>query len=285
MSDAQATSVLLTVNGLKLHHLDWGNQTAPALVCVHGLSGNAHAFDGPARRLRDRFHVIAADVRGRGDSAWSTEGAYSQSDYVADLEGVVDALGLQRFSLCGTSMGGRIAMEYAGRHPERLQRLVINDIGPDAEAGSDRITRNQATVPESFANLDEAVAYRGSTSPVFAGLGLEEQRSRMQFDLRRGEAGRLYWKHDPEWQRQRVAKGTPTYGYLWDVLARLDVPTLVIWGTASDVLSEAQTRRMVEVLPKGELVSVTGLGHAPTLNEPEAVAGLDSFLAPVPAAR
>jgi pimeloyl-ACP methyl ester carboxylesterase len=182
-------------------------------------------------------------------------------------------------------MGGRIVMEYAGRHPERLQRLVINDIGPDAEAGSDRITRNQANVPESFANLDEGALFRSSTNPVFAGLSLDEQRSRMQFDLKTGEGGRLYWKHDPEWQRQRVAKGTPTYGYLWDVLAGLDVPALVIWGTASDVLSEGQARRMVEVLPKGELVSVTGVGHAPTLDEPEAVAALDRFLTAVPAAR
>jgi len=80
MTDVEATSVFLTVNGLKLHHLDWGNPDAPALVCVHGLSGNAHAFDGASRRLRDRFHVIAVDVRGRGDSAWSAEGAYTQSD-------------------------------------------------------------------------------------------------------------------------------------------------------------------------------------------------------------
>jgi esterase len=281
--DAQPTSVFLTVNGLKLHHLDWGNSAAPPLVFVHGLTGNGHAFDGIASRMRDQYHVIAVDVRGRGDSGWSSEGAYTQADYVSDLEGTVDALGFDKFTLCGTSMGARISMEYAGRHPERLTRLILNDIGPDAEAGSDRITRNSANVPESFADIDEAVAFRSRTSPVFANLPLDEQRTKIQFDLRPGDGGRFYWKHDPEFQRQRVSKGTPTYGYLWDVLARLQMPVLVLWGTVSDVLSEAQARRMVEVLPHGELVSVPGVGHAPTLNEPEAVAGLERFLAPVPA--
>ena len=170
MPSATPTSVFLEINGLKLHHLAWGNPSLPALVCVHGLTGSGHAFDGLARRVSDRYRVIAVDVRGRGDSAWSPGGAYTQADYVSDLEGVIDALGLEKFTLCGTSMGGRISIEYAGRHPERLDRLVINDIGPDAEAGSDRITRNQANVPESFADLEEAVAYRSKSSPVFVNL-------------------------------------------------------------------------------------------------------------------
>jgi pimeloyl-ACP methyl ester carboxylesterase len=281
---AQPESVFLQVNGLKLHHLAWGDPQAPALVCVHGLTGSGHAFDGLARRMSDRYRVIAVDVRGRGDSAWATDGEYTQQAYVADLEGVVDALGLGKFTLCGTSMGGRIAMEYAGRHPEKLERLIINDIGPDAEAGSDRITRNQANVPESFADLDEAVAYRAGTSPVFVNLPAAEQRERMGYELRAGEGGRLYWKHDPEFQRQRVTKGTPTYGYLWDVLKRLEMPVLLVWGGASDVLSEGQARRVVETLPRGELVAVPGVGHAPTLNEPAAVEALERFLTPVPVA-
>ncbi|MFI5270353.1 MAG: alpha/beta fold hydrolase, partial [Chloroflexota bacterium] len=273
----------LDVNGLKLHHLDWGNPSAPALVMVHGLTGSGHAFDGSGRRFSGRYHVIATDVRGRGESAWSPDGGYTQQDYVSDLEGVVDALGLSKFTLCGTSMGGRIAMEYAGRHSERLERLIINDIGPDAEAGSDRITRNQANVPESFASIAEAVAFRAGTSSVFANLPAAEQEERMGFELRARDDGRFYWKHDPEFQRQRVSKGTPTYGYLWDVLKNLNVPTLLVWGTASDVLSEGQAQRVIETLAKGELVSVTGVGHAPTLNEPEAVSGLERFLTPIPA--
>ncbi len=118
MPEAEPTSAYLTVNGLKLHHLDWGNSAAPPLVFVHGLGGNAHAFDGVAKRWSDRYHVISVDVRGRGDSAWSKECAYSMDDYASDLAGTVDALGFGKFTLSGTSMGGRIAMHYAAAHPE-----------------------------------------------------------------------------------------------------------------------------------------------------------------------
>jgi esterase len=282
VADAQPRDVYLEVNGLKLHHLEWGHAAAPALVCVHGLTGSGHAFDGLARRMSDRYRVIAVDVRGRGDSAWSPDGGYSQADYVSDLEGTVDALGLEKFTLLGTSMGGRISMEYAGRHEDRLQRLIINDIGPDAEAGSDRITRNQANVPESFASLEEAVAYRSGTSPVFKNSAPAEQLERMSFELRKADEGRFYWKHDPEFQRQRVTKGTPTYGYLWDVLKRLDIPVLLVWGTASDVLSEGQALRVIETLKRGALVPVPGVGHAPTLNEPAAAEALENFLSAIP---
>jgi pimeloyl-ACP methyl ester carboxylesterase len=281
------TSVFLTVNGLRLHHLDWGNKDAPPFVFVHGLGGNAHAFDGIARRLSDRYHVISTDVRGRGDSDWAKDGAYQMTDYASDLAGIVDALGFQKFILSGTSMGGRISMHYAAAHPERIERLIIVDIGPDSEAGSERITRNQANVPESFADLDEAIAYRARTNPVFATLSPAEQRERIQYDLRPapspGGGIRYYWKHDPEWQRQRVAGGTLSYSHLWQELPRFHFPTLLIWGTASDVLSKAQADRIVAALPQGEIVSVTGVGHAPTLNEPQAVAGLERFLGHVPA--
>src|SRR6478672_4931035 len=282
MASAGPRDVFLQVNGLKLHHLEWGDASSPVLVCVHGLGGNGHAFDGLARRMSDRYRVIAIDVRGRGDSAWAGDKQYSVPVYATDLEGIVDQLGLKKFTLLGTSMGGRISMEYAGRHPERLERLVINDIGPDAEAGSDRITQNQANVPESFASLEEAAAYRAGTSSVFKNLPSELQIERMGYDLRQGQDGRFYWKHDPEWQRQRATGGTPTYAYLWDALKKLEAPTLLVWGTASDVLSEAQARKIVATLKRGEIVEVPGVGHAPTLNEPAAIEALERFLTPIP---
>jgi len=79
-----AESRFLEVNGLRLHHVDWGNPAAPTIVCVHGFRGNAHAFDGFARRFRDRFHVLSVDVRGRGDSDWAADGVYTMDAYVSD---------------------------------------------------------------------------------------------------------------------------------------------------------------------------------------------------------
>jgi esterase len=271
-------SRFVTVNGLRLHYFDWGEAATPPIVCVHGYTSSAQAFSAPARHFQDRFHLVVPDVRGHGQSAWSPQGAYQYADQAADLAALVDTLGLQRFTLVGTSMGGIIAMTYAAAHPERLHRLVINDIGPDAEAGSQRITQTVGSRPETFATLDEAMAYRRSVSPIVAGRSEADQRELALGVLREETDGRWTWRMDPAYIRQRVEKGPPARPALWPVLQRLPCPTLVVWGTDSDVLSHAQARRMVDTLPKGALAAIPGVGHAPTLMEPAARDALERFL-------
>jgi esterase len=275
---AQPHSTFLTVNGLRLRYLDWGNAGAPPVVCVHGYTSSAEAFNAPARHFQDRFHLTVPDVRGHGESAWSPTGAYQYSDQVSDLEGITNQLGLERFTLIGTSMGGIIAMAYAGAHPERLARLVINDIGPDAEVGSQRITQTVGDRPEMFATLEDAMAYRRSVSPIAARRSQEDQRELALGVLRQQPDGQWVWKMDSAYIQQRVQHGSPRRPTLWPVLQRLPCPTLVVWGMESDILSEAQARRMVEILPQGELVAVPGVGHAPTLMEPVVLTALERFL-------
>jgi pimeloyl-ACP methyl ester carboxylesterase len=273
------TSRVLTINGLQLHHLDWGNPDAPALVCVHGLRGNAHAFDGFARRFADRYHVISLDVRGRGDSAWSPDGKYQMTDYASDLEGVVDQLGLATFSYIGTSMGGRIGMTYAAKNGQRLSRLILNDIGPDGEAGSDRITREAGKAPESFETYDAAVDYLRETAGVASRMSEEALQERARYTFKQRDDGRWIAKNDPEFLRQRAAAGTahdPTA--MWRALEALTCPGLVLWGTVSDVLSEGQANKIVQTLQDGTLAPVPGVGHTPTLEEPAAVEALEKFL-------
>jgi esterase len=274
----QPKSMVLTVDDLRLHYLDWGNAGAPPVVCIHGYTSSAQVFNAPARHFQNRCHMIAPDVRGHGESAWSPAGAYQYNDQVSDLEGIVDQLGLEQFTLIGTSMGGIIAMAYAGAHPERLVRLVINDIGPDAEMGSQRITQTVGARPEEFATLEDAMAYRRQMSPIVASRSAEDQRELALGVLRQRPDGRWGWKMDPAYIQQRVQHGPPPRPALWPVLQRLSCPTLVVWGMESDILSEAQARRMVEVLPRGELVAVPGVGHAPTLVEPVVLAALEGLL-------
>lgn len=275
---AAPTSQFVTVNGLKLHYLEWGEPAAPTVVCVHGLTAHAHAFDGFAGRIADRYHVVSMDVRGRGDSAWDPAGDYGMPAYTSDLIGLVGVLGLQRFTLVGTSMGGRISMHYAAQHAAKIERLVLNDIGPDSEAGSDRITRGAAARPTSFASLEEAVAYRAANLPAMAKASPEEQRESASYALREGPDGRWTWKHDPAIDQQRVRDGARGYPELWGVLASLECPTLLVWGSASDVLSKTQADKIMATLRHGTLVTVPGVGHAPTLNEPAAVTALEAFL-------
>ena len=274
----QFTPKTSTVNGLRLRYLEWGDPGAPPVVCVHGYTGSAEAFNGLARRFADRVRLIAMDVRGHGESAWSPDGAYRYADQASDLAGLVDQLGLGRFTLIGTSMGGIIAMTYAGAHADRLAGLVINDIGPDPEAGTQRITQMVGERPDRFASLDDAMAYRRRMSPIVASRTEADQRELALGVLRRGADGAWIWKMDPAYISQRVQKGPPPRPALWPALARVHAPTLVVWGSDSDVLSEGQAHRMVEALPKGELVTVPGVGHAPTLIEPIVLAALERFL-------
>lgn len=277
----QPTAKYETVNGLRLRYLEWGRPDTLPVVCVHGYTSSAEAFNALARRIQDRAHIIAMDVRGHGESAWSPDSAYQYADQAGDLGAFVDRLGLDRFVLIGTSMGGVISMVYAMQHAGRMRGLVLNDIGPDVEAGSGRITGLVRERPADFASLDEAMQYRRETSPITAARPLEDQEEIARGVLHEGPGGRWAWKMDPAYIEQRIKQGPPRRPALWPVLETLPCPTQLVWGATSDVLSEVQAKRMVSALPKGELVSVPGVGHAPTLVEPPVVAALDRLLAAV----
>src|SRR5438067_7162017 len=145
------------INGLRLRYLEWGRPGALPVVCVHGYTSSAEAFNALARRIQDRAHIIAMDVRGHGESAWSPDDAYQYADQAGDLAALVDQLGIERCVLIGTSMGGVIAMVYASQYADRLRGLVLNDIGPDVEAGSGRITGLVRSRPADFGRCDGSV--------------------------------------------------------------------------------------------------------------------------------
>src|SRR5262249_20512706 len=132
-----------TVNGLALHYVEWGAPSAPPVVLLHGITGHATTWDHLAGVLADRHRVIALDQRGHGDSAPAPDGDYGVAAMAGDLAAFVDRLGLGSFALVALSMGGRVAMAYAGGgHVERVSRLVLVDIGPDINpAGLDPVPR------------------------------------------------------------------------------------------------------------------------------------------------
>lgn len=202
----QPTAMHLEINGLRLRYLEWGQPDALPVVCVHGYTSSAEAFNAAAHRLQDRAHIIAMDVRGHGESAWSSDGAYQYADQVGDLAALVDKLGIGPFVLIGTSMGGVIAMVYASQHAERLRGLVLNDIGPDVETGSSRITGLVRSRPADFASLDEAMQYRREISPITAARPVEDQEETARGVLRERPDGHWAWKMDPAYIEQRIAR-------------------------------------------------------------------------------
>ena len=148
-----------TVNGLRIHYLDWGSPDKPPLIMLHGIGRVAHSFDHIAPRFRSGYHVIAMDPRGHGDSAWSPEGAYLVEDYAKDLEAFVEQLNLRGLTLLGNSTGGRVVQVYAGLHPDRMARLVVEDVGPErTNEIASGFARRVEQEDKGWASADELVA-------------------------------------------------------------------------------------------------------------------------------
>jgi pimeloyl-ACP methyl ester carboxylesterase len=165
---AAVADELIEMRGLRFHYRDWPSTRAgaPDLVLLHGYTGHARSWDAFAEAMTDRYRVLALDQRGHGETGWAAAEHYGVEDMADDLEAFVQALGLSRFSLVGLSMGGMVAMEYAGRRPKELAALVIVDIGPEIVASG--VERIQAGVQTSdiFTSRDEAFAAARVANPL-----------------------------------------------------------------------------------------------------------------------
>jgi pimeloyl-ACP methyl ester carboxylesterase len=275
------TSHFVTINALTAHYLDFGGASDESpVICIHGLSGNAHNFDGLAACLMPHHRVISLDVRGRGNSQWGPSEDYNPSVYTSDLHKLIDALGIVRVNLIGTSMGGMIAMLYAGGYPERVERLVLNDVGPEVDgAGIKRIADYMSTAPANFASLAEVAAYYRENYPAMRQMAEQQLLEFVKSAVKQGTDGRLRWKMDP------AIRNVPRTGSaarpldMWVPFARIAAPILIVRGAESDILSRATAQRMCAVLPhQTRVVEVPGVGHAPSLLEPEALGAIREFL-------
>ncbi len=275
-----ATSKSVTANGLRLHYIDHGGEGNPWLVCIHGLTGNAHNFDALAPHLVPAYHAIAIDVRGRGDSQWGPPTDYTVPSYVTDLAAILDQLDIAKVTLIGTSMGGIISMAHAGGYPDRVVKLVLNDIGPEIDpAGAKRIGNYVGEAPSEFANLSEVAAYYRRTYPPFAKLSEPAALEFVKWTVKPGPNGRPRLEDGSRVRRSmRAAGAAARMPDLWMQYARITAPILIVRGAESDVLSPATAERMCRVLTGVRLAEVPGVGHAPSLVEPESLRAIDEFL-------
>ncbi len=270
-----ATDQFVRVGDLNLHYLEWGESGAPPVIMVHGLSGNAHNFDNLAPHFASRYHVISVDVRGRGESDWATDANYSNDAYVADLEGLRQALGFERMSLVGTSLGGRISMSYAGTYPNRVERTVLNDIGPDIDPrGGARIANTTRDAVTTFATMDQVIAWHCEQRVGFSTLSAADQRTTADHAVKAQPGGGFTWKMDPA---VRTDPRRPDPEVSWKLAWNIPGPVLLVRGGDSDLLSSETAQRMVAEMQDCRMVEVPGVGHAPTLTEPEALGPIREF--------
>src|SRR5271166_2989803 len=192
-------SKFITLNGLTLHYLDHGTEGKLPLVCIHGLTGNAHNFDGLEPHLNSHYHVRSLDVRGRGDSGWSAGTEYTPQNYAMDLAGFLDELKIDRATLIGTSMGGMISILFAGGYPHRVEKLILNDIGPDIDpVGLGRIGGYVAESPTEFDNLQEVAAYYRTNYPAMSNIPEPQLIEQVKWSVKPAGNGKLTWKMDPQ---------------------------------------------------------------------------------------
>jgi pimeloyl-ACP methyl ester carboxylesterase len=193
------------------------------------------------------------------------------------LAAFADALSLDSFLLVGHSMGGRNSMAFAGRYPERVQKLVIVDIGPVVDAaGSERITRELSEVPEEFDSFESVVAYMAKQNRFASDAVL---RRRLTYAAKVLPNGRIGWKYDPEIREQRRRNtGAPAVD-LWPSLANITCPTLVVRGTETDLLTEDTAGHMVDTLAQGRAAQVRRAGHMVFEDNPQDfISEITSFL-------
>ena len=267
-------------DGLTLHALEWSALGVP-MILIHGFGNEAHIWDDFAPQVAAHYRVIALDLRGHGDSDWDPESRYDYTNHLADLEAVVAALGMERMVLVAHSLGGRVSMLFAGRHPEQLAGLVIVDSAPELDVRG--TTRIRLEVAENRDPAFESVAqYETLLAHNYPAATPEAIKRMARNGLRKREDGRYELKMDPAY---RGASG-PRLGpdelqsreeehvkRMWEALAELPCPTLVVRGAASDIMSPEVADRMVdEVLPNGTLAVVPQAGHSVMTDNPRGFA-------------
>ncbi len=253
----EPTDNIVWANGMSFHYLEWGNPGAPLIVMLHGGSQQAHSWDFVSLPLSEHFQIIALDQRGHGDSDWAADGDYSLEAHQADLDSLVQALGLSSFNLIGHSMGGRNSYVWASRHPEKLRSLVIVDTGPVAQSRGRNRIQNFRELPDELDSFEEFA----DRVQEYTGRSREQTLGALKYSIRRRADGKWSWKYDkllrtpgrqaPGWSAER----------LWDAVAKITCPTLVVRGGDSDIFADETMQRMRQVIPNCDTVTVPNAGH------------------------
>jgi pimeloyl-ACP methyl ester carboxylesterase len=268
-------------DGLRLHYRDYpGASGKPPLLCLHGLTRNSRDFAGLAERYSPRFRVLALDFRGRGESQNDPLPArYNPLTYAGDVIELLDRLGISQAVFVGTSLGGLVTMTIAAMAPQRIAATILNDVGPDLDASGIGRILSYVGKDRRFKSWDEAADAISANYGAAFDRYTHDDWVKMAKRNCREENGEIRFDYDMAIAEPFKMTGPTPNVDLWPFFAVLgQKPLLVIRGGKSDLLTAATTERMREVVPDVTLAVVPGVGHAPELNEPEAVAAIDAFL-------
>jgi len=270
----------------RLHYLDWGNPDGPLLILIHGGRDSCRSWDWIARALHADWHVIAPDLRGHGDSDWSADGAYPMAGFVLDIANLIEHLGEIPATIVAHSLGGNIALRYAGSYPDRVRKLVsVEGMGPSAQT-----LRRQLLPPgeqlrswiedrraldgrqaRRYVTIDEAAKRLLESSPHFTS---ERAAHLALHGVRINDDGTYSWKYD-NYTRGFAPVDTIRPRELWRAI---DCPVLHLHGAASwgiDQLSDENLSCFGDV----RVAMIEGAGHWPHHDDEAAfLAAIRAFL-------
>ena len=265
------TSQTFVSQRLRLNYLDWGNPEKPLLMLVHGGRDHARSWDWVAEELRQDWHVVAFDHRGHGDSDWVSDGNYNVQDMVYDLAQLIHQLGDREVTIVSHSMGGNVALRYAGTFPDEVRKIVaIEGLGPSPKrqeemradpypqrmaewigkkrAAAARTPRKYETIEAAFARMIEENSY----------LTEAQARHLTLHGVTRNEDGTYSWKFDPHlnvWHVEDVADE-----FLHQTWAAITAPTLLLYG-ADSWASNPEGDGRLEHFENARVIEFENAGH------------------------
>ncbi|NVN88695.1 MAG: alpha/beta hydrolase [Rhodopseudomonas sp.] len=281
---SQPVSRFYESQGLRLHFVDWGNPAAPPLFLIHGGLDHCRSWDRLARVLQPHFHVMAPDLRGHGDSEWAKASSYSLADNVYDLSRLMRAAEVETATIVAHSMGGMVALAYAGTFPSKFSRLAVLDgafLPSTASAPIHEQIAGWVTQLDKISNAE----VRGFRDIGAAAARMQAHNRRLSADLalhlathgsRPNPDGSYSWKYDP-YQRVRAPYrlSPDDYAALW---ARITCPTLLLYGDES-FLADPEKAGLLAHFAAAESKTIAGAGHWLHHDKPdEVVAALTEFL-------
>ena len=287
MADGYAERSWTSADGLTLYYRDYpgpDGYDGPPVVCLHGLTRNARDFANLAAHIGASRRVIVPDMRGRGQSEYASDpSTYNGQQYAEDLTDLLSDLEIDMFISIGTSMGALITMIFAASHPRRLAAVVMNDIGPQIEPAGIRRIEGYVGQGKSYPTwMHAAKSLQSVHGEAFPDFDLEQWLDMAKRTLVIGQNGRISYDYDIAIAEPFKQADNAAPAKLWPAYDALrGVPMVLLRGELSDLLSPQTVRQMAQRNPAMTSVTIARVGHAPTLDEPQARAAIDALLAEV----
>ena len=251
-------------DGIRLSYLDWGGNADP-IIFLHGGALTAHTWDLVCLGLRDRYHCLALDLRGHGDSDWAED--YRIETAVDDVAGLAALVPEQRIHIVGMSLGGTIAAHFAAKYPSRTASLTLVDVGPDVDFEASRTMRDYVEETDGIPSMDAALSEALKVNPHG---NRDKIAYRLLHSMEQCADGRFHWKQD----RRQPHDYDHILGKLTELKAiakDIECPVLVVRGARSRIFSDEAAARCAGLFQHGEWTRIPEAGHNVQEDNPAAL--------------